>query len=596
MNREAVLHLNTEEFIYPIRRNCLTVRLRAAKKEVRKCYLVYWDRTDRSKEKRQQLFCNERDGMFDYFQGTVSFSEVARYQKYYFCLEESDKTTWYYSSYGLEKKVPENGFFEFLYANGTDIIETPQWARGAVFYQIFPERFYNGDLENDPQGCEIWGNKPTRENYMGGDLKGIIKKVPYLKELGVECLYLNPIFEADFNHKYATTDYFKVDPMFGTGETLRELIEICHHADIKIVLDGVFNHTGVHFAPFQDLLQKQKNSKYKDWFYVKKYPVSITHHAYECVGAYKWMPKLNTANPEVRSYILQIMKFWIEEYGIDGWRLDVADEVDASVWQEARILLKEVDSDILLLGETWGYGGKMLRGNQMDSVMNYLFRDVLLDYFAKESITTEVFDHRVNHMLALHKDETNEVMYNLIDSHDTERFLYSCGGDKKKMRLAVAFQMMFLGAPAIYYGDEAGMTGENDPDCRQCMLWTREADADMLSWYQILIKFRKEHSGIRWGKYRSILVDNSSDTYGFVRYDEKECCYVLLHKGKRTCTAVCPVAEEGEYEELLTKDSYKTVAGEGYYNRDITGYKMQISVCMEPYSVKVIYKKGGNET
>lgn len=595
MNREAVLHRNTEEFIYPVRRNRLIVRLRAARKEIRRCELVFWDRTDRTKERRQQLFCHARDSLFDYFQAEISFPKVARYQKYYFCLEEKDGTHWYYSAYALDRKLPEDGFFEFLYANGTDIVKTPQWARGAVFYQIFPERFCDGDAGNNPNGVRSWGSRPDRENHMGGDLEGVIEKLPYLKDLGVECLYLNPIFAGDFNHKYATTDYFQIDPQFGTNETFGRLVRECHSAGIRIILDGVFNHTGVHFAPFRDLLEHQEDSAYKDWFYVEKYPVTITHHAYECVGAYKWMPKLNTANPRVRSFILRVMEFWIREYGIDGWRLDVADEVDPSVWQEARLLLKEKYPDTLLLGETWGYGGKMLRGNQMDTVMNYLFRDAVLDYFAGGKITAEEFDSRINRMLALHRDETNDVMYNLIDSHDTERFLYSCGGDKRKMKLAVAFQMLFPGAPAIYYGDEAGMTGGNDPDCRGCMVWGEDADGDMLAWYRSMTTLRWEHSAIRLGGYRSILADGERDVYGFVREYGQERFYILLHRGEESCRICCPVAEDGVYMDLLSFACYESVPGDGGYNGDITGYKAQISVEMEPYSVKVIKKKGGTE-
>ena len=307
------------------------------------------------------------------------------------------------------------------------------------------------------------------------------------------------------------------------------------------------------------------------------------------------MPKLNTANPRVRNFILRVMEFWIREYGIDGWRLDVADEVDPSVWQEARILLKEKYPDILLLGETWGYGGKMLRGNQMDAVMNYLFRDAVLDYFARGKITAEEFDSRINRMLALHRDETNDAMYNLIDSHDTERFLYSCGGDRRKMKLAVAFQMLFPGAPAIYYGDEAGMTGENDPDCRGCMVWGEDADGDMLAWYRSMTALRREHSAIRLGGYRSILVDGEHDVYGFVREYGQERFYILLHRGEKSCGICCPVAEDGVYMDLLSFACYGSVPGDGGYNGDITGYKAQISVEMEPYSVKVIKKKGGTE-
>lgn len=595
MKKEAVFHLNTEEFVYPVSRKQLVFRLRTAKKEIRKCTLVYWDRTDRKKEKRNTLLCCYRDDLFDYFQGEVIFSKIARYQQYYFILEEQSGEKWYYSARELSKHPPDDGFFEYLYVNRTDVIALPEWAKGIVYYQIFPDRFCNGEKENDPAGCMPWGTKPSRENYMGGDLNGIIQKIPYLQELGVECLYLNPIFEGDFNHKYATTDYFQVDPIFGTNDTFKRLVEECHKVNIRIILDGVFNHTGVHFKQFRDVLEKQEKSEYAEWFYINRYPLQITHKDYECVGAYKWMPKLNTANPTVRTFIIGVMDYWIREYHIDGWRLDVADEVDPSVWEEARRVIKERYPDIILLGETWGYGGKMLRGNQLDGVMNYLFRNSVRDYYGKEVITALEFDNQINRMLAAYKEETNLVMYNLLDSHDTERFLYFCKGDKKRLKLATAFQMMFPGSPAIYYGDEVGLTGENDPDCRRCMIWDNTADEELRLWYKKLIAVRKEHTCIKSGKYRTLIADERTNTFAFARFQGKDSCYVILQKENSKEAVRCPVLENGVYVDLLSGKEYisEKADNENFYNGDITEYKAMVQIEPEPYSVKVISKKQG---
>ena len=482
MKREAIQHFNTEEYVYPIKRNELVFKIRVAKKDISKCVLIYWDRTKPENLKKCELKCKYRDELFDYFQGNIIFHQIARYQKYYFELTDNSGNIIYYTANGAQQVLPKSGFFEYLYVNGTDVITSPSWAKGVIYYQIFPERFCNGNRENDPEGCKPWGSLPDREHHMGGDLQGIIQKISYLKELGIECIYLNPIFEGDFNHKYATTDYFKIDSQFGDEETFRELVNICHSYEIKIVLDGVFNHTGVHFGPFQDVLENQEGSRYVKWFHINHYPVEPSHHNYECVGAYKWMPKLDTSNPEVREFILKVMFYWIDNFQIDGWRLDVADEVDPSVWEEARMRIKEKYPDKILLGETWGYAGKMLRGNQMDSVMNYVFRDAIRDYIAEKTISVTQLDSRLNHMLAYYKDETDNLLYNLLDSHDTERFLYLCHENKKLLKLAAAFQMLFPGSPAIYYGDEVGMTGDNDPDCRRCMEWGENADQDMRDW------------------------------------------------------------------------------------------------------------------
>lgn len=597
MKREAVFHINTEEYIYPVARNRLIVRIRTAKKEIRQCQIIYWDRTDCAGRKILDMECAYRDGLFDYFQANLVFPRVARYQKYYFRLKETNGEIWYYSVFGIDRQEPGDNFFEYLYANQNDVISVPGWAQGTVYYQIFPERFFNGDGRNDPDSCMEWGTPPTRENYMGGDLEGIRQKIPYLRRLGIECLYLNPIFEGDFNHKYATTDYFRIDPIFGTNETFRALVEDCHGAGIRVVLDGVFNHTGIHFPPFQDLLEKQERSEYREWFLVNSYPVAVTHHSYECVGAYKWMPKLNTANRKVREFVLGVLDHWIAQYGIDGWRLDVADETDPALWQEARIYLKERYPEVILIGETWGYGGRLLRGNQMDCVMNYMFRDIARDYFGKEILTEEELDHRLNRMLALHRDQTNRLMYNLLDSHDTERFLYWCGQDRRRMMLAVAFQMLFPGSPAVYYGDEAGITGENDPDCRKCMVWSGRED-ELFSWYQKWIHVRKKYRCIREGSYRTILADRQGKAFGFVRACGKERIYVFFHKGEESTEIICPVLEAGEYEELEGTECFRAERADGrvgLFNEDIMDYKGVIRMKMEPCSIKVVKEKGGFE-
>lgn len=599
MNKEAVLHSNTEDFVYPTARNQLVFRIRTAKREIRKCQIIYWNRDD-GRIKKQTMKCYARDELFDYFYCRITFKKVARYQKYYFSLEENNRKRHYLTTYGVLDHPPESGYFEYLYANGNDVIAAPDWSKGVVYYQIFPERFFNGDHRNDPDNTEIWGTLPTRENYMGGDLAGIIKKIPYLKELGIGCIYLNPVFKGNFNHKYATTDYFLIDPIFGTNDDFKELVEQCHRQGMYIILDGVFNHTGVDFPFFRDILDNQKESGYRDWFLIDQYPVTVSKDFYECVGAYPYMPKLNTANPEVRNYIIEIMDYWIREYHIDGWRLDVADEVDGSVWEMARRILKEKYPECLLLGETWGYGGRLLRGNQLDSVMNYMFRDAVWDYFGKKIISAEMFDHRINTILALYKTETCHLLYNLLDSHDTERFLYVCNGNKDILKMAAAFQMFFIGAPAIYYGDEAGMTGENDPDCRRCMVWDDKADQDLLQWYQKVISLRKKYRCIQKGEYRTILADDAESAFAFVReYEENkttERIYILFNNSPEKKVICCPVLEDGKYKDLLSGNDEiydSDFPDRQFYNQDITAYKAEIFAEMQPYAVKVIKKKGG---
>ena len=594
MIKEAIQHINTKTYVYLRNKNCLTFRIRTAREDIKSCTLIYWARTNPKNRKEVKLVCRQRDALFDYYETEVHFSGIARYQKYYFKLEDQNNKISFVSAYGIFEQEPEDGFFEFLYANENDVFQIPEWSKGIVYYQIFPERFFNGKKENDRKDCVPWGSTPTRENYMGGDIKGITQKIEYLKELGIQCIYLNPIFKADFNHKYATTDYYEIDPEFGTLEEFCQLVETCHRNEIRIILDGVFNHTGVHFKPFQDLLENQELSQYHEWFHVTSYPVRISHNCYECVGAYKWMPRLNTSNAEVRNYILDVMEYWIKECNIDGWRLDVADEVDGVLWQEARARLKTKYPDKLLLGETWGYGNTMLQGNSLDSIMNYVFRDGVVDYFALGKIDTKEFDNRMNHMLASYPHEINQGLYNLLDSHDTDRFLTLCDENTDKLKMASAFQFFMVGAPAVYYGDEVGMTGGNDPDCRKAMVWEEKKQRyELLQWYHWLIHMRKENPCIRNGEYRTILCENEKSIYGFVRFDEEDEIYVIFHNGENDVKVEVPVLSAGSYISLPDGKEYiseNIMEEEKFYNRDILEYEGKVNIHLGAYSVKVIKK------
>ncbi len=594
MIREAVRHTGTYPDVYLQNRRTLVFRIRTARADVQRCTLFCFARTEPEKVREIPMVWEYRDELFDYYAAVVTFHQIARYQKYYFRFDDA----LYYSAHGFSQRCPTDGFFEFLYANTTDAVTVPAWARGQVFYQIFPERFCNGDRGNDPDGCMPWGSPPDRVHDMGGDLRGIIRKLPYLKELGVDCLYLNPVFKGDFNHKYATTDYFEVDPQFGTNEDLKELVERVHASGMRIILDGVFNHCGIHFEPFQDLLKNQEHSRYRDWFFVRDFPFDITHHDYECVGAYKYMPKLNSGNPEVRAFILRVMDFWISEFQIDGWRLDVADEVDESVWEMARIVLKQKHPDVLLLGETWGSGLRLMNGTQMDSIMNYVFRDAVRDFVALGAIRAEKFDARIQKMLSDYPVDMDLSMFLPLGSHDTERFLTLCGGDRRKMALAVVLQMSFMGSPSIYYGDECGMEGENDPDCRRCMIWEEsERDQELYELYRSLIRIRKKEPALRTGRQRTMLC--RKDVYGYFRGEGRDAIYILVNTGEDNCDLKVPVVSEGRFRVLLQTDesrqeraliSTEKEAQQHFLNEDVIHYKGYLNVTLAPYSA-VIFKE-----
>lgn len=410
----------------------------------------------------------------------------------------------------------------------------------------------------------------------------------YLEELGVECIYLNPIFKAEYNHKYATIDYFQIDPMFGDNELFRELVKTVHQKGIKIILDGVFNHSGIAFPAFQDVLKNQEKSKFRDWFLINRFPVEISSECYECVGAYPYMPKLNTAHPEVRAFILQVMEYWIQEYKIDGWRLDVADEVDESVWLKARILLKQKYPQTLLLGETWGSGLQLMNGLEMDSIMNYTFRDAIRDFIAFARIDALTFHQRMQAMLAKYPDEMNLAMYLVLDSHDTERFLFDCQEDKRKLKLAMIIQMTFPGAPAIYYGDEIGLSGENDPDCRRCMVWQEgEQDHQLLQQYQAMIQLRKQEDCLRKGELTANYV--KAGGYGYIRHQSEDAVYTIVNAGDTELEIELPVLKKGWYQDFLSGAQYASEElSESAINQDICDYQASLKLKLPAWEAKVL--------
>lgn len=594
----VVIHEPTRDFVYPVERNRLAIRVRVKRNQAKSCTLVYWNRHKEEWEgkKHSEMKCYARDQMFDYYETVIDTVEATRYIKYFFRIDDDSNTFWL-NYYGLSTSIPESGFFEYLYTNEKDIFKIPGWVKDVIFYQIFPERFFNGDKNNDPENMDRWGSKPTRENFMGGDLKGIVEKLPYLKELGVNALYLTPIFEAPSNHKYDTIDYFKIDPHFGSLEDFKTFVYQCHSNGIRVILDGVFNHCGYFSKQFQDVLCNSENSKYKDWFYIESFPLNTEQLNYECVGYYKWMPKLRMSNPEVRNFVLKIAEYWLKEADIDGWRLDVADEIDFTFWQEFRNLVKSINPECFILAETWKENRDMLRGDQMDSIMNYIFRDAVVDFFAKQCICSLEFDARINKLLGVYSTPVHYSLFNLIGSHDTARFLTLANGDTRKLKAAAAFQLCFPGVPVIYYGDEIGLDGENDPDCRKAMEWdVKKQNKTLLEWYKKLIKIRKSKKALKIGHFQCNYCNSQNHVYGFFREKDDERVYVVINNADVSVQINLPVKEQCGVTEYLTdamtgvKYKIEREIGDICYNNDIIDYTGVIHVELKPYQVCIMYK------
>ncbi|WP_026477535.1 glycoside hydrolase family 13 protein [Alkaliphilus transvaalensis] len=504
MNKHAIEHRPKSSYCYAYDEETIHIRLRAAKNDVKSVTLIYGDKYQWEDCKEIEMEASYFDHLFQYF--AVAIKPVNNRLAYYFKIEGIDEIL-FYTEGGLVKNIDNKYLiflqFQYPYLNKADIHITPDWVRDTVFYSIFPERFYNGNSLINPDPLTPWGQKPTYMDFYGGDLEGIIKKIEHLQTLGVNAIYLTPIFHSPTNHKYDTIDYFKVDPHFGDLDTLKRLVTECHQRNIKVVLDAVFNHSGYLFLPFQDVIEKGSKSKYYDWFHIKKWPIEHEPPSYDTFAFVASMPKLNTQNPEVREYLLKVGRYWIEEADIDGWRLDVSDEIDHEFWRHFRSTVRTVKPDIFIIGEVWHDPSPWLKGDQFDAVMNYTFLRNCIGYFANEELSDLQFKEYTNEMLMKNTQQGNEVSFNLLDSHDTPRFLTRCRGDIKKLLLAATFQLTFIGAPSIYYGTEIGMEGGADPDCRRTMEWnTNNWNIEIFNYYKNLLAVRRKYKALRRGNFK----------------------------------------------------------------------------------------------
>lgn len=448
--------------------------------------------------------------------------------KYYFEIHENEECVYLFEDgiYTKERmEIPgrkEQCFF-FPWINPADIDETPDWVADTIWYQIFPDRFCNGDRTRDPWYVKEWKSEKVQHlDVYGGDLRGIRMKLPYLKELGITGIYLTPIFASISNHKYNTTDYYRVDEAFGDEEELRQLVDEAHEMGIRIMLDAVFNHCGEQFAPWQDVLEKGPASKYYDWFFIHQWPFDAKNHStrdgrYDSFAFEGEMPKLNTNHPEVIAYFKELCSYWLREWHIDGIRFDVGNEVSHRFLKELRLELKKINPEVFLLGEIWHDSIAWLMGDEYDSVMNYPFVESINDFFIDESRRAVQFAHSIDRCYSLYMKQTNRVLFNLLDSHDTERLITRVGSlGKFYEQLVLLFTME--GSPCIYYGTEIALEGSFDPDCRRCMPWEEIEDGkwkERIEAVKALIRMRKNYKACRSAETKWIFAPDNDRVIGY---------------------------------------------------------------------------------
>ena len=517
MELTAIYHRPESEYAYLYKEGQVHIRIRTKKEDIEKILLHYGDPfifLEDSYEDTKEMVKIISDALFDYWQVAVSV-DFGRIQ-YLFELKDKEGQSVLYGDKGFTDNSPENlhhegNGFKLPYIHEIDGCQVPDWVSKTVWYQIFPERFANGNAEFTPEGALAWDAaiSPKTTDFFGGDLQGIIDHLDYLQDLGITGLYLCPIFESPSNHKYNTTDYFEIDRHFGDKETFRQLVEQAHQRGMRVMLDAVFNHMGEQSAQWQDVLKHGEKSVYKDWFHIQKFPVTndklmnpkeLPYHTFAFAS---YMPKLNTANPEVKEHLLNVATYWIEHFDIDAWRLDVANEVDHQFWRDFRNAVLDKKPDLYILGEVWHTSQPWLNGDEFHAVMNYPLSDSIKDYFLSRRKKTSQFIAEINCQSMYYKQQISEVMFNLLDSHDTERILATAQGDIQLVKSALAFLFLQRGTPCIYYGTELELGGAMDPDCRRVMPWDRVSSSnDMLNFMKNLIQLRKDVAGIiQYGKF-----------------------------------------------------------------------------------------------
>ena len=540
MNRQAILHQPFGNMAYADDPDHLVISLRAGRNDLQRVTMLYADLHTRPRTERElALRLAGRDAFFDYWEGRAELSS----KRFSYCfLLENDRERLYYGEGGFNAEPPRDAWqyawqwcFAVPYAWWSPEEEPPSWAKEAVVYSIFPERFTNGDPANDPPDTQSWGARPTPSSFFGGDLQGILDNVDHLAGLGVNCLYLTPIFCSPSNHKYDTADYLRIDPIFGDEQLARELVSACHAKGIRVILDAVFNHCGFLFPPFQDVVRQGAASPYADWFRIESFPV-VPGHApnYETFATGAWtMPKLRTDRPEVREYLLGVAEYWTRTLDIDGWRLDVADEVCPAFWREFRRRIRALKPEALIIGEITHEASSWLYGDMMDGVMNYPWQHLCVEFFADRAMTGREFAAALTGLKHRCRKSAWAASWNLLDSHDRRRILTACRGDQAALKLATLFQFSTPGAPFIYYGTEVGLPGEEDPDCRRCMPWDQsDWDLELYRHYRVLIKMRREHPLFTHGEMTDLLASPHTGLYVFARWDGDETAIVCLNNAR----------------------------------------------------------------
>ena len=526
-------------------------RLRTGKGEAESVRFYYADRAVMTPKLQFAPLPMEKfrtDRYFDWYEIRLEtrFERIA----YYFELQNGVETLFYYGDcYEMAGTPTRADYFQLPFNHRADRFAAPAWTRDAVVYNIFPDSFAAGK-RLAPNGAP-----PCR----GGTVRGVTENLDYIASLGFNCIYLNPIFAARSYHRYDTLDYYRIDPHMGAEDDLRDLVRRAHALGIRVILDGVFNHVSSDHPFFRDVLEKGRASRYYSCFYAlpetPRLPAAGELPGYTCFSYVADMPKTNTADPFLRQYFCDVGAYWVRKFDVDGWRLDMANELDDGFLRAFRASVKAAKSDALIVGEVWENAAHYLGGDMLDSAMNYDFRRYCRRFFAEQTVDAETFDTNVSTLLLRYNENALFAQLNLLDSHDVSRFLSLCGGKTERMELAVLLQMTFPGMPCVFYGDEKGLCGESEPEYRRPMAW--DASSPLEEVYRRMIALRKTHPALRYGSFHTELACGGVYRYSRVWNGTK--ITVAMNLGAE------PVKAEKRGTLLLKKGENRDIIGAWEY-------------------------------
>lgn len=546
MNLPAIQHFAFDNFCYQLTDDDLEISINTGK-DVDKVFIVAGDPFAAGilggdwQWNGKETEITEKKELQNHYRWTTVLSPEFKRVSYYFrivSLADGKTEEVYYTYNGLftkeefEKNGKKHGRFTYPWMNPIDTCRTPSWVENTVWYQIFPARFCRGKTDFIPENLLPWAKfgeavpsgRGKPEPVYGGNIQGMIDKLDYLQELGITGIYTTPLNKSSSQHKYNTDDYEQIAPDFGDAETMKEFVRKAHEHGIRIMLDGVFNHSGWFFDKWQDVWKNREKSEYKDWFMINDFNFVEPSFGYgkgnSGTGKFfsfafvDFMPKLNTNNPEVRKYIIDVCKMWVREYDIDGLRLDVANEISHVFCQELNVAMKSMKPDFYIVGEIWHNSQPWLRGQEYDSVMNYPLQNAIADFCCTDDMTAKEFEYAINRCYSMYYRQVNRVLFNQMDSHDTIRILNRCDGNKVRARQALALMFAMTGSVCIYYGTEIMLEGSFDPDNRRCMPWKEIEEGrfnDDMEFMKSLISLRRNHPAMTSSRYDFVYDESNPD-------------------------------------------------------------------------------------